>query len=226
MLITKSLPGCFLWAAIILLCGICPVFSADFKVLPGHVPKVISSLTPKGRLAATNQLWLAIGLPLRDAAGLDGFLAQVYDPASPNFHQFLTPEEFTARFGPTEQDYEAVKNFARANGLAVTGTYGNRLLLDVAGSAAAVEKAFHITLRDLPASDRGAGFFCAGHRADGGRGVAGGGYSGVERFFATAPEVGKEGTWRKPCPKPVLLRTAPAPILAMIFATPMCRARR
>jgi subtilase family serine protease len=146
MLITKSLPGCFLWAAIILLCGICPVFGADFKVLPGHVPKVISSLTPKGRLAATYQLWLAIGLPLRDAGGLDSFLAQVYDPASPNFHQFLTPEEFTARFGPTEQDYEAVKNFARANGLAVTATYGNRLVLDVAGPAAAVEKAFHITL--------------------------------------------------------------------------------
>jgi hypothetical protein len=143
---TKPLPGHFLWAAIILLCGICPVFGADLKVLHGHVPKVISSLTPKGRLAATNQLWLAIGLPLRDAAGLDSFLAQVYDPASPNFRQFLTPEEFTARFGPTKQDYEVVKTFARTNGLNVTATYDNRLVLDVAGPAIAVEKAFHITL--------------------------------------------------------------------------------
>jgi hypothetical protein len=159
MLITKSLPGGFLWAAIILLYGICPVFSADFKVLPGHVPNVISSLTPKGRLAATNQLWLAIGLPLRDAAGLDSYLVQVYDPASPNFRQFLTPEEFTARFCPTEQDYEAVKNFARANGLAVTGTYGNRLLLDVAGSAAKVENAFHIALRSYRHPSENRDFF-------------------------------------------------------------------
>jgi hypothetical protein len=147
MLKPKPRPRCFLWAAIILLCGIGPVFGADLKVLHGHVPKVISSLTPIGRLEATNQLWLAIGLPLRDAAGLDSFLAQVYDPASPNFRQYLTPEQFTEQFGPTERDYEEVKNFARANGLAVTGTYGNRLLLDVTGSAAAVEKAFHITLR-------------------------------------------------------------------------------
>jgi hypothetical protein len=146
MLKTKPLSGCFLGTAIILLCGICPVFAAGWKILPGHVPPVVSSLTAKGLLPATRQLRLAIGLPLRDPAGLDNFLAQVYDPTSPNFRRFLTPEEFTARFGPTEQDYEAVKNFARTNGLTVTTTFHNRLVLDVTGPAAAVEKAFHITL--------------------------------------------------------------------------------
>jgi subtilase family serine protease len=127
--------------------GNCPVFGADWKVLPGHVPPGLSRLTANGRVAATNQLRLAIGLPLHDVAGLQTFLAQVYDPTSPNFHQFLTPEEFTARFGPTEQDYATVKNFAKTNGLAVTTTYGNRLVLDVAGPARAVEQAFHLTLR-------------------------------------------------------------------------------
>jgi hypothetical protein len=128
-------------------CGICPVLGADWKALPGHVPKIISSLTAKGLLPATNQLHLAIGLPLRDAAGLDDFLAQVSDPASPNFRQYLSPEEFTARFGPTEADYAAVKQFARTNNLTITGEHGNRLLLDVSGPASAVEKAFHVTLR-------------------------------------------------------------------------------
>src|SRR5665213_3904960 len=136
-----------LWAAFILLCRFSPVFGADLMVLHGHVPDVVSSLAPKGRLAATNTLRLAIGLPLRDSAGLDNFLAQVYDPANPNYRRFLTPDELTARFGPTEQDYAAVKNFARTNGLAVTGTFANRLLLDVTGRVPAVETAFHITLR-------------------------------------------------------------------------------
>ena len=108
-----------LGAAICLLCGICPcpAFAADMKVLSGHVPTVVSSLTPKGRLAATNELLLAIGLPLRDPAGLDQYLAQIYDPASPHFHQYLTPIEAADRFGPTPGDYEAVKDFARTNGL-------------------------------------------------------------------------------------------------------------
>ncbi len=144
---TKRQTGHFFWIATVLFSGIFPVLGAGWKILPGHVPRVVSSLTANGLLPATNQLNLAIGLPLRDAPGLGNFLAQLYDPASPNFRQFLTPEEFTTRFGPTEQDYEAVKNFARTHGLAVTMTYSNRLVLDVAGPAAAVEKAFHISLR-------------------------------------------------------------------------------
>ena len=124
----------------------CPVFGADWKVLPGHVPRETSTLTASGRVAATNQLRLAIGVPLRDPAGLDEFLAQLYDPASTNYHRFLTPEQFADRFGPTAADYESVQVFARSNGLTVTGTHGNRLVLDVVGSAAAVEKTLRISL--------------------------------------------------------------------------------
>jgi kumamolisin len=69
----------------ILLGGFCSAFAADLKVLPGHIPKVVASLAPIGRLAGTNQLRLAIGLPLRDRAGLERFVAQVSDPASPIF---------------------------------------------------------------------------------------------------------------------------------------------
>ncbi len=127
--------------------GTCPVFGAGWKTLPGHVPRELSQLQANGRLPGTNQLRLAIGVPLRDAAGLDDFLAQVNDPASPNFRKFLKPEELAARFGPTEEDYAAVKDFARTNGLTIAATHGHRLLLDVTGPAAAVEKAFHITLR-------------------------------------------------------------------------------
>jgi len=121
--------------------------SAGLKQLHGHVPNIVSRLTPVGRLPATNQMRLAIGVPLRDPAGLEKFLGQLYDPASPVFRQYLTPEEFTAKFGPTEQDYQAVKDFARTNGLTIADMHGNRLLLDVVGPVAAVEKAFHLTLR-------------------------------------------------------------------------------
>ncbi len=127
--------------------GWAPVLGADWQTLRGHVPAVTRRLAATGRLAATNQLRLAIGLPLRDPAGLETWLAAVYDPASPQFRKFLTPAEFTARFGPTAADYAAVRNFARTNGLRIAGTYDNRLLLDVVGSAALVEKAFHISLR-------------------------------------------------------------------------------
>ncbi len=134
--------------AAILLIATTSVFSAEpgREILSGHVPAEVARLAPNGRLPATNQLSLAIGLPLRNRAGLDELLRQLYDPRSTNFHQFLTPPEFAARFGPMESDYQAVIQFAGTNGLTVTGTYGNRVVLDVEGSVSNVERAFQITL--------------------------------------------------------------------------------
>jgi hypothetical protein len=138
--------GRFALLAVLLLFGACPVFGAGFKQLHGHVPEASKRLTSTGRLAATNELHLAIGVPLRDAVGLDGFLADVYDSASANYRHFLTPTEFTARFSATAADYAAVKNFARTNGFKISGEHGNRLLLDVTAKVADVERAFNFKL--------------------------------------------------------------------------------
>ena len=127
--------------------GVFPVSGAETKVLSGHVPPVVKRLNAIGRMAPAKELRLAIGLPLSDPAGLDQLIAELYDPASPSYHQFLTADQLAARFGPTERDYEAVKQFARTNGLTVITGYSNRLVLDVAGPAGSIEKAFHVALR-------------------------------------------------------------------------------
>ncbi len=134
------------WLAMFLLMGGCPVFGAGFKQLHGHRPDATQQLTATGRLSATNELHLAIGVPLRDAAGLGKFLGEAYDPASPNYRHFLTPEEFAGRFSATAADYAAVKEFARTNGFKISGEYGNRLVLDVTGKVGDVERAFHLKL--------------------------------------------------------------------------------
>ena len=116
-------------------------------VLADHVPAAVSRLTANGRLPAEKTLTLAIGLPLRNQAQLDELLGQIYDPASTNFHQYLTPQEFTARFGPTKEDYTSLISFVQSNGLRVVGTHPNRVVLDVAGPVTAVEQMFGVTLR-------------------------------------------------------------------------------
>jgi hypothetical protein len=99
-----------------------------------------------GRLAPEKQLRLSVGLPLRDPAGLKSFLDDVYNPESPIFHQYLTPAQFTERFGPTEPDYQSVMNFFQTNGLKIAATHPNRLIVDVTGSVADVERTFHFKL--------------------------------------------------------------------------------
>jgi len=124
-------------------------FGTARQVLRGHVPAAVTKLNlrPIGRLPATNRLNLAIGLPLRNTNALSKLLQDMYDPASPQFRRYLTPEQFTEQFGPTRQDYEAVRQIARKYGLDVTVTHSNRVLLDVAGQVADIEKAFQVRLR-------------------------------------------------------------------------------
>ena len=84
---------------------------------------------------------------MRNREALDTLLQQIYDPASANYHQYLTPDQFTQRFGPTEQDYQALIEFAQASGLEVDHQQPNRMLLDVKGAAADIEKAFQVKMR-------------------------------------------------------------------------------
>jgi hypothetical protein len=110
----------------------------------------VGRVQPLGRLQAVQRLNLAIGLPLRNRQTLANLLEAVCDPASPRFRQYLTPEQFASNFGPSEQDYEAVAAFMSANGLTVTARHPNRLLLDVSGTVADIEKTLHVSLKQYP----------------------------------------------------------------------------
>ena len=125
-------------------------------VVNGHAPFV-------GRLPASQSMRIDIVLALRDRAGLDSFLAELYDPTSPSYRQFLTVEQFTEKFGPSQKDYDALTRFAAANGFAVVGGSRDALDVQLKGSVAAIETAFHVTMgifhdpvedRDFYAPDR------------------------------------------------------------------------
>jgi hypothetical protein len=125
-----------------------PAWGLERRSLNGHIPEAASRfrLQPLGGLPATNQLKLAISLYLRNTNELANFLKDIYNPASTRFRHYLNPEEFTAQFGPRESDYQALINFVQDNGLKVTATHPNRVLLDVAGSVAAIERMFHVRM--------------------------------------------------------------------------------
>ncbi len=133
------------------------------RLLTNHVRDVVFNGEAPfvGKLPATQSMRIDIVLPVRE--GLDSFLHEVYDPSSPTYRQFLTVEQFTERFGPSQRDFDALVRFAKANGFTVTG--GSRDAIDLAlkGSVANVETAFHIKMglyhdpignRDFFAPDR------------------------------------------------------------------------
>ena len=127
--------------------------AAGRQQLRGHVRKAFASAPLIGDVPVTQQLRLSIGLPLRNQEELSNLLKEIYDPRSAQYRKFLTPEEFTEQFGPTQGDYQAVIDFATANGLSITGSHDNRVVLGVTGSAGDIQKAFHVHLRRFQRPD-------------------------------------------------------------------------
>ena len=117
------------------------------RSLAGHVPAIVRTLQPTGRLPVTNQIDLAIWLPLRNRYALTNLLQATYDPSSANYRQFLEPAEFTEKFGPSEEEYDAVVHFARTNRLEIVNRHANRALLHVRGNVSDIERAFQVVFR-------------------------------------------------------------------------------
>lgn len=131
---------------------------AHGQALTRHMHEAISNGQAKwvDRLPASQSLQLNIVLPLRNEAELDELLNRIYDPQSPSYHQFLGVKEFTERFGPSQEDYDAVISFAEKNGLRVTGISPNRMVVDVEGRVVNIERAFHVNMSvyQHPTEDR------------------------------------------------------------------------
>ena len=113
-----------------------------------HVRDVVANGQAKsvGRLPATEPMRLVLVLPHRNQPALDNLLKELYDPSSPSYRQFLTVEEFTNRFGPSQEDYDAVVSFAKSHGFEVVGTSRNRMNVDISGPVASIEAALHVTM--------------------------------------------------------------------------------
>lgn len=121
--------------------------AVESRLLPGHQPALVADLPATGPMPATTRLRLALGLPLRQPERLEQFLQELYDPASPNFRAYLTPATFTATYGPTPAEYQAVLDFADAAGFRIVGTHENRMLVEVEGRVDDIERAFGVKLQ-------------------------------------------------------------------------------
>ena len=133
-----------------------PVLAVDRLAVKNEGAVAAKPLPRIARLSPAKQLQVAIGLPLRNMPVLTNLLHDLYSTGSTNFHQFLTPEQFAEQFGPSESDYQSAIQFAVTNGLQVDKTVGNRAHLEVSGTVANFERAFHVTLGTYrhPTEDR------------------------------------------------------------------------
>jgi hypothetical protein len=103
---------------------------------------LVSHYNPEQKLRLT----LAVKPPYM--AEEEQFLNELVTGGSPNFHKFLTADEWNARFAPSSEDEQAVVDWAQSQGLTVTHRFPNRLLVDFEAPSGVVEKAFGVTINN------------------------------------------------------------------------------
>ena len=79
-------------------------------------------------------------------AALEALLEQQQDASSPNFHKWLTPQQFGQQFGPSDQDIQTVTAWLQSHGFQVAGVSNGRTVIEFSGTAGQVQEAFHTTI--------------------------------------------------------------------------------
>src|ERR1039458_1311085 len=96
--------------------------------LPGHIAPALAQATQLPKSAGVERQAMTITVVLRrtDEGGFRTFEAQVNDPKSPLFRQFLTQTELAQRFGPSQSTYDSVEAYLTSSGLDVVQGSANR----------------------------------------------------------------------------------------------------
>ena len=122
-----------------------PVESSPLVAIPGQVHPWARAEFDRG-LAPANlngHLLLVLKRSPEQETALHSFLASQQDPKSPNYHKWLTPQEFGKRFGVAESDVQTVTGYLAGQGMRVGRVYDNRLAIEVGATAGQIRSAFH-----------------------------------------------------------------------------------
>jgi pseudomonalisin len=97
---------------------------------------------------------MSLQIPAKKQTVLGDFLKQQHDPASPNYHKWLTPEEFASKFAPSAEDVAAVSAWLTSHGFVVDEVARSRTWINFSGDANGVEQAFRTRMATVQVGGR------------------------------------------------------------------------
>jgi subtilase family serine protease len=112
------------------------------------VPKVAEYAADHGPSRPEQLTTITVHLKLRDEAGFDKAVQELYRAGSPTFHKWMTPAEI-ARYGATDQDIAAVKKELESHGLTTIEADRNNSSIRARGTITQLESAFQTQIHDF-----------------------------------------------------------------------------
>lgn len=123
----------------------------QMKALNLQMPSVVNRANLLGHTNSNRLLHVSISLPYGDQGGIEAFADSVSDPKSPNYHQFITPQEVGNRFGLTDAQVQGVANYLKGQGFKINLIAKNHLSILADATVAQAEAAFRTTINDFEA---------------------------------------------------------------------------
>lgn len=108
--------------------------------------KDLGPVSPDTRL---QPIMLQFSMSAEQQAALDQLLSDQQNPASPRYHQWLTPAQFAAQFGLSSADLSKVKDWLGSQGFTVTGVANGGQFIRFTGTAAQAQTAFGTSIHTL-----------------------------------------------------------------------------
>jgi hypothetical protein len=88
-------------------------------------------------------LYLLLQRSTTQQADLDNLLARQQQPTAPEYHKWLTPKQFGARFGASPEDIAKLSTWLESHGFQVRSVLNNASMIDFTATAGQVREAFH-----------------------------------------------------------------------------------
>jgi hypothetical protein len=107
------------------------------------------AFTDAGRRASTAPVAVSLTLAYNHQAELDSFVANVSNPNSGSYRQFLTPEQFDAYYAPTVQQEQSVVTALQNAGFTITQRFPNRTIVDATAPSSTVERFFSTEMHNV-----------------------------------------------------------------------------
>ncbi|HEX4228368.1 MAG TPA: protease pro-enzyme activation domain-containing protein [Bryobacteraceae bacterium] len=120
--------------------------------LRGNVRPSANAANDRGRVTDAlpmEHMLLQLQRPPELQQALDQYTEDLHDPASPNYHQWLTAAQFGQMFGVAQSDISAITYWLESEGFTVNQVYPNQMTIDFSGTAGQVRRAFLTEIHNL-----------------------------------------------------------------------------
>ncbi|MGW4563009.1 S53 family peptidase [Streptomyces sp. NPDC004561] len=126
--------------------------AASTTSVPGSVPPVVHTLPVASAAPSSQQLTVQVWLK-PDLAGAAAFADAVSTPGSGEFHHYLSPDAYTARFAPSRARARALAGWLSAKGLTKVNVGSGRDYVSATGPVAKVQSAFRVRINKYRVND-------------------------------------------------------------------------